>query len=124
MYIPRFFLFHFFLLAVPVSSTPKLVHTTAYKQYSTSLQDSPKNAGASQMDGEPITVRTGSLQHDRSETAREAGLYVTPCTHERMIHHMPRTPKQQPLLEGDVEQVDEKLLAILKRLGIPALPSH
>ncbi len=37
---------------------------------------------------------------------------------------MPRTPKQQPLLEGDVEQVDEKLLAILKRLGIPALPSH
>ncbi len=76
------------------------------------------------MDGEPITVRTGSLQHDRSETAREAGLYVTPFTHERMIHHMPRTPKQQPLLEGDVGQVDEKLLALLKRLGIPALPSH
>ncbi len=37
---------------------------------------------------------------------------------------MPRIPKQQPLLEGDIEQVDEKLLAILKRLGIPALPSH
>jgi ParB-like chromosome segregation protein Spo0J len=37
---------------------------------------------------------------------------------------MTRTPKQHPLLEGDVEQVDEKLLALLKRLGIPALPSH
>ncbi len=37
---------------------------------------------------------------------------------------MTRTPKQQPLLEGDVGQVDEKLLALLKRLGIPALPSH
>ena len=37
---------------------------------------------------------------------------------------MPRTPKHQPLLEGDVEQVDEKLLALLHRLGITALPSH
>jgi ParB-like chromosome segregation protein Spo0J len=37
---------------------------------------------------------------------------------------MTRTPKQQPLLAGEVGQVDEKLLAILKRLGIPALPSH
>ena len=76
------------------------------------------------MNGEHITVRTGSLWQIRSETAREAGLYVIPCTYERMIHHMTRTPKQHPLLEGDVEQVDEKLLALLKRLGIPALPSH
>ncbi len=76
------------------------------------------------MNGEHITVRTGSLWQIRSETAREAGLYVTPFAHERMIHHMTRTPKQHPLLEGDVEQVDEKLLALLKRLGIPALPSH
>ncbi len=37
---------------------------------------------------------------------------------------MTRTPKQQPLLEGDVEQMDEKLLALLKRLGMTALPSH
>ena len=37
---------------------------------------------------------------------------------------MPRTPKQQPLLEGEVGQVDEKLLTLLKRLGIPALPLH
>ncbi len=76
------------------------------------------------MDYELITMRTGSLQQVRSETRREAGLYATPFTHERMIHRMPRTPKQQPLLEGEVEQVDEKLLAILKRLGISALPSH
>ena len=41
-----------------------------------------------------------------------------------MIHRMTRTPKQQPLLAGDVGQLDEKLLALLKRLGIPALPSH
>ncbi len=37
---------------------------------------------------------------------------------------MTRTPKQQPLLAGEVEQLDEKLLAFLKRLGITALPSH
>lgn len=37
---------------------------------------------------------------------------------------MPRTPKQQPLLEGDVQQVDEKLLALMQRLGITALPPH
>ena len=76
------------------------------------------------MDSEPIIVLTGDLQQAQSETRSEAGLYATPCTHERMIHRMPRTPKQQPLLAGEVGQVDEKLLAILKRLGIPALPSH
>jgi len=32
------------------------------------------------MNGEHITVRTGSLWQIRSETAREAGLYVTPFT--------------------------------------------
>src|SRR6266699_2597496 len=37
---------------------------------------------------------------------------------------MPRKPKQQSLLEGDVQQVDEKLLALLQRLGITALPPH
>ncbi len=37
---------------------------------------------------------------------------------------MPRKPKQQPLLEGDVQQVDEKLLALMQRLGITALPPH
>jgi ParB/RepB/Spo0J family partition protein len=76
------------------------------------------------MDYELITMRTGSLQQIRSETRREAGLYATPFIHERMIHRMTRTPKQQPLLAGDVEQLDEKLLALLKRLGITALPSH
>ena len=76
------------------------------------------------MDSEPIIVLTGDLQQAQSETRSEAGLYATTCTHERMIHRMTRTPKQQPLLAGEVGQVDEKLLAILKRLGIPALPSH
>jgi len=37
---------------------------------------------------------------------------------------MSRKPKQQPLLEGDIQQVDEKLLALLQRLGITALPPH
>jgi ParB-like chromosome segregation protein Spo0J len=37
---------------------------------------------------------------------------------------MPRKPKQTLLLEGDVQQVDEKLLALLQRLGITALPPH
>src|SRR6266581_641797 len=37
---------------------------------------------------------------------------------------MPRKTKQQPLLEGDIQQVDEKLLALLQRLGITALPPH
>ncbi len=37
---------------------------------------------------------------------------------------MPRKPKQQPLLEGDVQQVDEKLLALMQRLGLTALPPH
>ena len=76
------------------------------------------------MDSEPIIVLTGDLQQAQSETRSEAGLYATPFTHERMIHRMTRTPKQHPLLEGEVGQVDEKLLAILKRLGITALPSH
>ncbi len=124
MYIPRFSLFHFLLRTVPVSSTPKFVHTTVYKQYSTSLQASPKNAAASQMDSELIIVLTGSVQQARSETGKEAGLYATSFTQERMIHRMTRTPKQQSLLAGEVEQVDEKLLDLLKRLGIPALPSH
>ena len=88
------------------------------------LQASPRKASASQMGSEPIIVLTGSIQQARSETAREAGLYATPFTQERMIHRMTRTPKQQPLLAGDVEQLDEKLLALLKRLGITALPSH
>ena len=35
---------------------------------------------------------------------------------------MPRKPKQQSLLEGDVQQVNEKLLALKQRLGITALP--
>ncbi len=76
------------------------------------------------MDCEPITVRTGSIQQARSERGMKAGLYATPFTQERMIHRMTRTPKQRPLLEGEVEQMDEKLLALLKRLGIPALPPH
>jgi ParB/RepB/Spo0J family partition protein len=76
------------------------------------------------MDSEPIIVLTGDLQQAQSETRSEAGLYATPFTHERMIHRMTRTPKQQPLLAGEVVQVDEKLLALLKRLGIPALPLH
>jgi len=37
---------------------------------------------------------------------------------------MPRKPKQTLLLEGDVQQVDEKLLALLQRLGLTALPPH
>ncbi len=37
---------------------------------------------------------------------------------------MPRKPKQQPLLEGDIQEVDEKLLALMQRMGITALPPH
>ncbi len=76
------------------------------------------------MDSEPIIVLTCDLQQAQSKTRSEAGLYATTYTHERMIHRMTRTPKQQPLPAGEVGQVDEKLLAILKRLGIPALPSR
>src|SRR6266700_3575038 len=37
---------------------------------------------------------------------------------------MPRKTKQQPLLEGDIQEVDNKLLALMQRLGITALPPH
>jgi ParB/RepB/Spo0J family partition protein len=37
---------------------------------------------------------------------------------------MQRTSKQKALLEGDVQQVDEKLLALMRRLGIESLPAH
>jgi len=37
---------------------------------------------------------------------------------------MQRTSKQKALLEGEVQQVDEKLLTLMRRLGIESLPSH
>jgi ParB/RepB/Spo0J family partition protein len=37
---------------------------------------------------------------------------------------MQRNSKQKALLEDEVQQIDEKLLALMRRLGIEALPSH
>jgi len=37
---------------------------------------------------------------------------------------MQRTSKQKALLEGEVQQVDEKLLTLMRRLGIESLPAH
>src|SRR5438270_2211876 len=43
---------------------------------------------------------------------------------EERIKTMQRTSKQKALLEGDVQQVDEKLLTLMRRLGIESLPAH
>ena len=46
------------------------------------------------------------------------------CIATERTKTMQRNSKQKALLDGEIQQVDEKLLTLMRRLGIESLPSH